>query len=226
MGIYARRPAQFLGQVAADVFVLVWVVVWWLAGAFVDDSIAAIARPARQTADATDRLSNDLRDAGTQVSQLPGLGESLRRPFDSAADTVNGLRAAADQQVASIERLATTVGWLVFLIPVTILVAVWLPRRIRFYYRARASQRFIDSTTDLDLFALRAMANQPMHVLARVSDDPVRAWRSGNASVINKLAEIELRQSGLRLPDQLRAGVQDDAHDDLRGGFGRKRMKP
>ena len=41
---------------------------------------------------------------------------------------------------------------------------------------------------DLDLFALRAMANQPMHVLAAISDDPVRAWRSGDRRVIDALA--------------------------------------
>jgi hypothetical protein len=97
------------------------------------------------------------------------------------------------------------VGWLVFLIPVTIVVAFWLPRRIRFYRQARASQVFLDSLSDLDLFALRAMAAQPLYVLAQISDDPVQAWRSGDREVINKLAEIELKRDGLRLPASLRA---------------------
>ena len=66
----------------------------------------------------------------------------------------------------SLERLALVVGWLVFLIPVALVVALWLPRRIRFYRQAKASQRFLDSSADLDLFALRAMASQPLYVLA------------------------------------------------------------
>ena len=104
--------------------------------------------------------------------------------------------AAADHQVESIERLALIIGWLVFAIPVAVVVAFWLPRRIRFYRQARAAQHFIDSSADLDLFALRAMASQPMHVLAAVSDDPVAAWRTGDRAVINELAELELERSG------------------------------
>jgi hypothetical protein len=64
---------------------------------------------------------------------------------------------------------------------------------------------FLDTLADLDLFALRAMAAQPLYVLAEISDDPVTAWRSGDREVINKLAELELRRDGLRLPDTLRA---------------------
>ena len=102
--------------------------------------------------------------------------------------------------MASIERLALVAGWLVFLIPVALVVALWLPRRIRFYRQAKASQQFLDSSADLDLFALRAMASQPLYVLAGVSDDPVRAWRDGDRQVIDQLAAIELRRNGLRLP--------------------------
>jgi hypothetical protein len=82
---------------------------------------------------------------------------------------------SANDQVVSIERLALIVGWLVFLIPVATVVAFWLPRRIRFYRQAHASQIFLDSLADLDLFALRAMAAQPLYVLAEISDDPVQA---------------------------------------------------
>ena len=120
-----------------------------------------------------------------------------------------GSRAGDEGERPSYEtgglRLALLVGWLVFLIPVTIVVAFWLPRRIRFYRQARASQVFLDALADLDLFALRAMAAQPHYVLAEISDDPVKAWRSGDRAVINQLAELELRRNGLQLPDTLRA---------------------
>jgi hypothetical protein len=69
---------------------------------------------------------------------------------------------------------------------------------------ARAAQAFLDEGADLDLFALRAMATQPMHVLAAISPDPVGAWRAGDRSVIDRLAEVELRRSGLTLPAALR----------------------
>jgi hypothetical protein len=44
------------------------------------------------------------------------------------------------------------------------------------------------------------MANQPMHRLAKISDDPVGAWRDGDTEVITRLADLELRSTGLRAP--------------------------
>ena len=64
------------------------------------------------------------------------------------------------------------------LIPILIALAVYVPPRVRFVRRAAAGQRFLDSAADLDLFALRAMTNQPLHVLARISPDPA-AGRGG-----------------------------------------------
>lgn len=200
MRIYAQRRGQLAGQLAGDVAVLVWALVWAVVGVAVDAAVATLAGPARETARTARDLAGQLGDAAASAGQVPGVGEQLRRPFDAAAGSVGDLVASADHQAASIERLAAVTGWLVFLIPVTTVLLVWLPRRVRFVRRARAAQRFIDAQADLDLFALRAMANQPMHVLAAISDDPVAAWRSGDRRVIDALAEAELRQAGLSLP--------------------------
>lgn len=204
MGIYAQRPAKLLGQLVWDVFVVLWGVLWWLLGALVKQTVSVVAAPAREVARTSGRLADDMRDAGIQAARVPGVGDQLRRPFDAAADTLNGLIGSANHQVTTIEHLATLAGWLVFLMPLSVVVAFWLPRRIAFWRRARAAQKFIDSGSDLDLFALRAMVSQPMHVLAAISDDPVGAWRDGDKTVIAKLAEIELGRSGLRLPQRLR----------------------
>jgi hypothetical protein len=205
MGIYAQRPGKLIGQLVADLLVLLWGVAWALVGNFIHQMISMVAVPAKETSRAAGRLAENFQDAAEQAANVPGVGEQLRRPFDAAASTMGGVVASADHQVANIEQLATVIGWLVFLIPVSVVVAFWLPRRIRFWQQSRAAQRFIDSDADLDLFALRAMAREPMHVLAAISDDPVGAWRSGDSAVITKLAEIELGRSGLRLPAQLRA---------------------
>jgi hypothetical protein len=205
MGIYAQRPGKLIGQLVADVLVILWGVVWALIGSFIHDMIALVAVPARETARAAGRLAEDFQEAAAQAANVPGVGDQLRRPFDAAANTMGGVISSANHQVTNIEQLATVVGWLVFLIPVSVVIAFWLPRRVRFWQQSRAAQRFIDSDADLDLFALRAMATEPMHVLAAISDDPVGAWRSGDAKVITKLAEIELGRSGLHLPPRLRA---------------------
>lgn len=205
MGIYAQRPGRLVGQLLGDLLVLAWTLVWAGAGILVDRMVSTLAGPAREAAQTAERLAGNLSDAAAQTSQIPGLGEQLRRPFDSAAGSLGDLVGAAERQAATIERVAALAGWLVFLVPVTLVLALWLPRRIRFHRRARAAQAFLDSSADLDLFALRAMASQPMHVLAAISPDPVAAWRSGDRVVINRLAEVELHSSGLNLPPSLRA---------------------
>jgi len=204
MGIYAQRPGKLIGQLMGDLGVLLWGVAWALVGNFIHQMISLVAVPAREISRTAGRLAENFQDAAEQAAKVPGAGDQLRRPLDAAADTMGGVIASADNQVANIEQLANVVGWLVFLIPVSVVLAVWLPRRIRFWQQSRAAQQFIDSDADLDLFALRAMAREPMHLLAAISDDPVGAWRSGDSTVITKLAEIELGRSGLRLPARLR----------------------
>ena len=76
--------------------------------------------------------------------------------------------------------------------------AIWGPLRWRFVREATAGARFIDCADDLDLFALRALAHQPMRVLARISDDPAGEWRSRDPEVVRRLAELELADVGLR----------------------------
>ena len=210
MGIYAKRPAKMIGQLVGDGFVVAWTIGWAIVALFVHRMIEVLATPARETAKTAMRLAENFREAAAEAAKVPVAGEQMRRPLDAAAGTLGNLIDSANDQVVSIERLALIVGWLVFLIPVATVVAFWLPRRIRFYRQAHASQIFLDSLADLDLFALRAMAAQPLYVLAEISDDPVQAWRSGDREVINKLAEVELKRNGLQLPATLRA-VSDEA---------------
>ena len=202
-GFYAQRRARMLAQLATDVFVAGWVVVWWLVGRATERTIDAVATPARRSGDAARQLSDHLREAAEQSGRVPGIGAELRKPFDEAVGSLQGVIDAAADQVASVERVGLLLGWLVFLIPVVLLLVIWLPARIRFYLRARAAQRFLDADADLDLFALRAMVIQPMHVIAKISDDPVAAWRRGDKEVIHALAAIELRRSGLAPPPRV-----------------------
>ena len=204
MGFYAQRPGRLVGQLLGDVLVGVWVVGWALVGILVDRTVSLLAAPARQAAETAQRLSSDFSDAAGQAAGVPGLGEQLRRPFDSASGSLGDLVASAEQTVQTINRIAALAGWLTFLVPVGLLIAYWLPRRLRFYRLAKAAQAFLDDEADLDLFALRAMATQPLHVLARISPDPVAAWRAGDRAVIDRLAEVELQRDGLRRPDALR----------------------
>ena len=177
-----------------------WVLLWWQVGGMVERAVSAVAAPARETAVTASRMGEELRQAAHEVSQVPGIGGPLGRPFDAAAGRLGDLVGAANAQVASIERLADIAGWLVFALPVSVLLLVWLPRRVRFVLRSRAAQRLLDRPANLELFALRALARQPLQVLAKVSPDPVGSWRARDQQVIAALAGLELAESGLRPP--------------------------
>jgi len=197
---YAQRPTRRATQLVTDALVLAWCVLWALLGRLCAQTVDAVADPLRGSRDTAGELTDQVRLAAQRAGQVPGVGEELRKPFDGAAESLQQMVDVVDAQIASVERAGLLLGWLVFVIPVAIMLIIWLPARIRFYRRARAAQRFIDGPADLDLFALRAMVAQPMHVIAGISDDPVAAWRRGDRRVIDALAAVELRRSGLEPP--------------------------
>lgn len=200
MKLYSDLPGRRELQLLGDLLVVVWVVVWiWLAHV-VHDAVLALARPGRELESAGTSMGERLREAGSTVGGIPYVGDDASRPFDGAGSSADQVAAAGRAQVEAVETLATWLGLTVALVPVLLALAVWLPPRIRFVRRATAGQRFLDSAADLDLFALRAMAHQPLHVLAKVSPDPAEAWRRKDPEVLRRLAALELKASGLAPP--------------------------
>ena len=82
MGIYSTRPGRLAGQIIGDLFVLGWSIVWALVGIFVNQVVAVLAVPARETARTATRLMDNMREAAEQAARVPGVGDDLRRPFD------------------------------------------------------------------------------------------------------------------------------------------------
>ena len=203
MKLYADTPVRRTRQVAADLLLVAWLVLWAWSGSVVHDATLELAGPGRQLTESATGLSGSMQDAGGVLGGLPVVGDEARAPFDGAAGAAERLADAGRTQVASVERLADLLGWSVAAIPILLALLAYLPLRVRFVRRATAGARFVDSVDDLDLFALRALAHQPMHVLARVSDDPAGAWRDRDPQIVRALAELELRSSGLTIPARL-----------------------
>lgn len=200
MKLYADAPGHRARQVVGDVLLALWVAVWVKLALVVHDATLALAAPGEQIERAGTGLAGKLRDAGSSVGGIPLVGDDVRAPFDGAGDAADQIAAAGSAQVEAVHTLAFWLGIAVAAIPILVLVAVYLPLRWKFVREATAGQRFVDSGSDVDLFALRAMANQPLHRLARISDDPVGAWRDGDPAVVRALAVLELRDVGLRPP--------------------------
>jgi hypothetical protein len=203
MSLYADAPVRRTVQLAGDLLVAAWVGLWIKIGLVVHDLTDALAKPGEQIEHGAGAPAGKPRDAGDAVGKVPLVGDAAGKPFEGAGGAADQLAAAGRAQAEAVHTLAFWLGLIVALIPILIVLAIHLPLRIRFYRRARAGQKFLDSADDLDLFALRAMTNQPLHVLARVSDDPTRGWREGDPTVVRRLAELELRDVGLRVPASL-----------------------
>jgi len=197
---YAQNPGRRTLQIVGDLLLVAWIYLWVRAGLAVRDATLALAEPGRRLdAGATD-VAGSLTEAGAAAADVPLVGDDLQAPFVSAGDAAEAIAAAGRRQVEVVEDLALLLGVVVVAIPVLVIALVYLPLRVRFARRAGAARAFVDADADLSLFALRAMANQPMHRLARVSDDPVAAWRSGDTAVVRALATLELHDVGLRPP--------------------------
>ncbi len=200
MKLYADHSARRTRQVVGDLFLLGWLVLWlWLARV-VHDATLALATPGRKIETAGSGLAGRLREAGSAVGGVPLVGDKVRSPFDGAGRAADQIAAAGASQVAAVQHLAFWLGLCVAAIPILLLVAIYVPRRVRFVRTATASQRFIDTAADLELFALRAIAHQPIQRLAAISPDPVRSWREGDAAVVRSLALLELGDAGLTAP--------------------------
>ncbi len=200
MKLYADTPARRTRQLLSDVLMLLWIGLWVYAGRQVHDAVDRLRAPADSITSAGRSVNGALTGAGDQAGQIPLVGDQLRTWLNQAAGSGTTLQQAGNSMADTVDQLALGLGLAASLVPIVLVLALWLYVRVRFVRNATQSQRFIDAGEDLDLFALRAMATQPMRALARVSDDPAGAWRRQDREVVRQLALLELRDQGLRPP--------------------------
>lgn len=203
MTFYADIPARRARQVAGDLWLVVWTVLWIWAAMRLYDLVMNLAAPGLAIADGATDLAGSISSAGESVSQVPLVGETLGTPFEGMASAALSIADAGQATADAVGLLARFLAIALAVVAIMSFAVVWIPIRIAFIRRATAARRFVDANEDLDLFALRAMTRQPLHVLARITDDPAGAWRRGDQQVITALATLELREEGLRPPARL-----------------------
>jgi hypothetical protein len=196
MRLYAAAPARCARQVLGDLMMLAWIAGWAWAGRATHDATLTLGQPGLATASAADEMAGRFHDVEGRIGGIPGVGDNLAAPFRGAASAAESLAAAGRSQAETVADVALLVGLAVFLVPVLLIAVLYVPFRVRFIRRATAARRFAGA--DPQLLALRALANQPLRSLTRISDDPVAAWRSGDPSAVRQLADLELRSLGLK----------------------------
>ena len=210
---YAASPARRARQVAADLGVLAWAVVCVVAGVVVHGAVVALADPARSLARGADGLGDQLGGAADAAGRVPLVGDELAGPLSGASGSALDVATASTELASTIAHLALVLGLAVALLPVLLVVAVWLPVRLRFARRAGTAAAWLEGASvgggddgvdhggsaaaRTELLAWRALGSQPLGVLARVSGDPVGDLRRGDPSTTAALADLERRALGL-----------------------------
>ncbi|MGL5830149.1 MAG: hypothetical protein ACRC0L_11350 [Angustibacter sp.] len=200
MGIYAQTPGRRTRQVLADLFIIGWIFLAFQGGFAVREAVQGLSRPVSAMTESARSLGKDLGAAEKSAAQIPGVGNEVSNSLRQVQRSNAAVATFGEQQLSAISQLALILGLLTAIIPIAVAVAIWLPIRLRFIRRLRAAQQLIDSAPDLEIFALRALARQPLKALDRINRDPAGSWRRGDLRVINKLAALELRSLGLRPP--------------------------
>ncbi len=191
------RPTRRALHVIGDLVLLGWALVWGIVAWVLKGVVDALAVPAQGIVDTTDALASRVDDTADQLRDVALVGDELATPFGPIASSLRSLSEQSMAQVETVHQIGWGLFFVVFLIPTLTVALLYLPPRIRRARESAAARSFVDQQADLDLFALRAMANSPMTKLAEISDDPVAAWRAGDPAVIRALADLELRRVGI-----------------------------
>lgn len=183
-----------------DIWFVFWTLAWIWAAFKLHDLVMNLAAPGLAIRDGATGLADSIASAGESIGGVPLVGDSLASPFEGMSSAAMAIADAGAAEAEAVSKLALFLSIALAIVAIASYAVVWIPIRIAFIRRATAAQRFVDADEDLDLFALRAMSRQPLHLLARISDDPAGAWRRQDPTVVRALAALELRAEGLRLP--------------------------
>ena len=197
MKLYAETAGLRARQLLGDLGVLAWTAAWVAAGLALYRLVEKLAVPGARVEQAGSSFAADVAEIQQTVGRLPVVGGQLQDPFGRLSGVGRTLAEAGVAQQEVVRQLALWLGVVVAAVPVVALLLVWLPRRVTWVREAGAASRLRLDGADLELFAIRAVANRPLRELHRVSPDPAGDLRAGE---FQALADLELRALGLRAP--------------------------
>jgi hypothetical protein len=204
MPLYAQQPVLRTRQVAADLGMLAWVVLWVLVARTVHRAVLVLAEPGKAVEDLGNSVAGNMNSAAGVAGDVPVVGDDLAAPFEALADASGSVTGAGQAAQDAVGTLATVLAVVLVVLPVGWLLLRWLPSRLRYAREAGAAARF--RLQDLEMLAARALATAPLTRLAALPAGTGAAWRAGDPEAVRALAALELQRLGLRLPEPDGAG--------------------
>jgi hypothetical protein len=201
MKLYSDFAPRRTRQIVADVLAVIAIGGWVWLGVFVYRLIMNLSDFGVQMEQAGAGFKDTMSRVGDALAKVPVIGSGISGPFTDASRSGAALEAAGQSQQLAVAQLATGLGVGIAVLPVLTILLLWLIPRIRFARRASRAQSVVSTTTGIDLLALRALATQRISALDRIDPDAMAAWRRGDHQVMTKLAQLELKSLGVRMPD-------------------------
>ena len=196
---YSTRPLRLLTQLFSDISVSLWTTVWVYVGLAVHSAIATIGEAGRQLESGSQGIAGNLASAGHSAQRIPVVGDAVSKPITAAAEAALDIAGAGHSLDSTASWLAVLLALAVASPPILAVTMPWLFLRVRFFRRKWVVTALAATPAGEQLLALRALANRAPAKLAKVSADPVAAWRREDPITMRSLAALELRSAGIRV---------------------------
>lgn len=200
MRLYAQTPARRNRQVLVDLIAVALIALTVWAAFFVRDMIMRLAEPGRTVESSGDGLAEELDNVGDAASDVPFIGDLLKKPLQSAADASTGFADAGASFQETVTQVADVTATALIVIPVLLILVLWLLPRLLWIRRSVIIRRLADAPGGTDLLALLALTGSPAALL-KLPTPPggfADAWRRGDQEVIATLSAVALAHTGLR----------------------------
>jgi hypothetical protein len=196
--LYSEVPEQRRKQIASDVVVVVLIVFFIWVGKFVHDTVGTLAVLATGVKEAGQTVEGGFQSVADAVSGVPVVGESIGSAIAGAGDGTGGNLAELGQSGEdAVFTVARIVGIVTATLPIVVLLAVVLPRRIRRVRHMSVASRVMVDLHDPErrrLLAMRAAFGLPYDELLAWTPDPLGDLAAGrhDALVAAALADVGL----------------------------------
>lgn len=175
--LYPSLPSAKRQQIVRDLLSLALIAFFIWCGIKVHDVVAALSVIGTAVHDAGANVQNSFDSVASAVQGVPIVGGSLADAFHNAGQGTGGnVAESAQASVDAINKLATVLGVVTALLPIAVLMAAALPRRIRGIREMTAANRI--ANVDLNdperrrLLAMRAAFGLPFRELLPYTSDP------------------------------------------------------
>lgn len=199
MKLYSDYPARRTAQIVADLVALAFISAFIWIGTIVYAAIAVLAVFGKTIEDAGNGFEETMADAGETLGGVPFIGGGIRAPFDAASGAGTLLAQAGQAQQDLVMTAALIIAVVVALIPILLVVWIWLRRRLKWARRATEARNLSRLADGPDILALRALMHADYSQIREIDREPVDAWRRGDMKVMRELAQLELREAGVKL---------------------------